>query len=407
MNRRVFVSLLGSAAAGSAYPLDGFSRTGIRRLEGYRQTMKLVPGAMLSTSDIRLRLQGVAETFDVAPSTPKDPYLQKGLEGIFAGRDTSYNIAVVEISNPATPLYAAVRPDEKRIPGSVGKILIATGIFGGLKRAYPNDVAARERILKETVITADSFVHTDSKTVPYWDVGRKAVANRRINIGDKFSLWEWLDHMLSQSSNAAASEVWKHCMLLFQFGNRYPVPQMEADAFFKETSKKQLSELALECNESALRESGLDITKLRIGSFFTNNASSVVPGTGSYATPNELIRWLVKMEQGKLVDAWSSLELKRLLYFGRPRYRYSSSPALDKAAVYFKSGSLFECAPEPGFRCEQYKGNKLNLMHSVAVVESGSKAYLVALMSNVLRLNSAIEHQTIATLIERLIQARP
>ena len=165
-------------------------------------------------------------------------------------------------------------------------------------------------------------------------------------------------------------------------------------------------ELALECNEAGLRESGLDTSRLRIGTFFTNNASRVIPGTGSSACPNELLRWLVKMEEGKLVDAWSSLEIKRLLYFARPRYRYSSSPALDKAAVYFKSGSLFECAPEPGFQCVQYRGNRTNLMHSVAIVESGRKVYLVALMSNVLRLNSAVEHQTIATLIERLIQAR-
>jgi hypothetical protein len=51
----------------------------------------------------------------------------------------------------------------------------------------------------------------------------------------------------------------------------------------------------------------------------------------------------------------------------------------------------------------QYRGSKVNLMHSVAVIERGSKVYLVALMSNVLRLNSAVEHQTIATLIDRLM----
>ena len=105
------------------------------------------------------------------------------------------------------------------------------------------------------------------------------------------------------------------------------------------------------------------------------------------------------------MDAWSSLEMKRLMYFSRPRYRYASSPALDNAAVFFKSGSLFECTPEPGVKCLQYRGTKVNLMHSVAIVESGPKRYLVALMSNVLHLNSAVEHQTIATLIERLISA--
>jgi len=80
---------------------------------------------------------------------------------------------------------------------------------------------------------------------------------------------------------------------------------------------------------------------------------------------------------------------------------------LLKAAVYFKSGSLFECRPEPGYHCGQYRGNLTNLMHSVAIVESGKKIYLVAMMSNVLKVNSAVEHQTIAGEIERLIQSAP
>lgn len=403
MNRRLLLSLLPAAASG--YPLDGFFRTGIRRLEGYRLSLHLPPGAQLSTDHIKLHLTGSA--FDITPATVKEARLQAAVEGIFAGRDPSYNLALLDISNPAQPAYAAVKADQKRIPGSVGKIMVATGIFGGLKRAYPNDTAAREKILRETIVTADAFVHRDGKTVPFFETGQKAVAYRRLEIGDRFNLWEWLDHMLSQSSNAAASMVWKQAMLLHQFGRQYPVSPQQAGAFFRETPKKQLTDLALECNEWALRESGLDTSRLRIGTFFTSGGSLAIPGTASYACPNELLRWLLKMEEGQLVDAWSSLEIKRLLYFARPRYRFASSPALGKAAVYFKSGSLFECVPEPGFQCVQYRGNRTNLMHSVAVVESGRKAYLVALMSNVLRLNSAVEHQTIATLIERLIQARP
>jgi len=115
----------------------------------------------------------------------------------------------------------------------------------------------------------------------------------------------------------------------------------------------------------------------------------------------------LKLEQGRIVDEWSSLEIKKLLYFVRPRYRYAAAPALAKAAVFFKSGSLFECRPEAGFHCKQYAGNVTNLMNSVAVVESGDRRYLVALMSNVLRVNSAVEHQTIAGEIEKLVQGRP
>ena len=90
------------------------------------------------------------------------------------------------------------------------------------------------------------------------------------------------------------------------------------------------------------------------------------------------------------------------------RIRYASSPALRKAAVYFKSGSLYSCAPEEGFKCKKYHGNKKNYMNSVAIVESPAvnpdHYYIVTLVSNVLRKNSAVDHQTLATRIHRIIE---
>jgi hypothetical protein len=243
--------------------------------------------------------------------------------------------------------------------------------------------------------------------VPIYNDGDPAVVNRTLRLGDRFNLWEWLDHMLSQSSNAAGSTVWKQAMLMRRFGAGYPRPKAEQDAFIRDTPKPELSKLSLSVLDEPLAASGIDNSRLRLGTFFTRNASKAIPGSASYACPNELLRWLVKLEQGKIVDEWSSLEIKKLLYFVRPRYRYASSPALAKAAVFFKSGSLFECKPEPEFHCKQYMGNVTNLMNSVAVVESGEKRYLVALMSNVLKVNSAVEHQTIASEIENLVLGRP
>ncbi|MBI3695804.1 MAG: hypothetical protein HY238_13315 [Acidobacteria bacterium] len=395
------------------YPLDGAGKTGIRRLVGYRLvhegkikgTAKLPPGALLSSDQIALRLKGANDSFDIDAKTPRDPYLQEGIQKIFGGRDPSYAVAMLDISDARKPLYAALRENDKKIPGSVGKLLVATGMFDALARAYPA-IEAREKFLRETQITADNFIFRDGKTVPIYNQGDPAVVNRVLALSDRFNLWEWMDHMLSQSSNAAGSEVWKQVMLLRQFGTRYPLPKEQEAAFFRETPKPALSKLALDALEAPVLAAGLDTGRLRLGTFFTRNASAVIPGAASYACPSELLRWLVKMEQGKLVDPWSSLELKKLLYFARPRYRYASAPALNKAAVFFKSGSLFECAPEPGFKCGQYKGNQLNLMHSVAVVESGKKVYLVVIMSNVLKINSAVEHQTIAGEIERLVQGR-
>ena len=110
------------------------------------------------------------------------------------------------------------------------------------------------------------------------------------------------------------------------------------------------------------------------------------------------------MERGKLVDPWSSLEIKQFMYMTARRIRYASSPALNKAAVYFKSGSQYKCKPETDFRCGKYMGNVENYMNSVAIVEHhDGRTYMVTLMSNVLRKNSAVDHQTIATYIDRIL----
>ena len=53
----------------------------------------------------------------------------------------------------------------------------------------------------------------------------------------------------------------------------------------------------------------------------------------------------------------------------------------------------------------KYMGNAMNYMNSVAIVEHDSgPAYLVALMSNVLRKNSAVDHQTLATQIDGILR---
>lgn len=409
---RLAAVLLAAAPMIRAYPLDGAAATGIRRLTGYRLvhegkihgSVRLPPGALLRSDQILLRLKGV--DFDLTPSTPRDSYLQSGLQRILGGRDPSYAVALLDISDPRKPLYASLRGDDKKIPGSVGKLCVVTGLFGALAANWPA-AADRQRVLHDTTVEADSFIFTDGKTVPIYNDGDPAVVNRTLRLGDRFSLWEWMDHMLSQSSNAAGSTVWKQAMLMRRFGTAYPRPRAEEDAFLKGTPGAELTKLSLFALEQPLMAAGIDTSRLRLGTFFTRNAERAIPGTASYACPNELLRWLVKLEQGRIVDEWSSLEIKKLLYFVRPRYRYASAPALANAAVFFKSGSLFECRPEPGFHCKQYAGNVRNLMNSVAVVESGAKRYLIALMSNVLRVNSAVEHQTIAGAVERLIQERP
>ncbi len=394
----------------SAYPFDGYKRTGIRRLVGYRLSVegrvtgvaRIPAGGQWGEERIKLRLLSHPE-LDASAGMPKDSALQAGLEQITGGKNESYGIAVLDITDPDKLRYAGVREDVSQLPGSVGKLLIGVGFLSEVAKVYPS-TSERERFLRETVRAADNVVYRDGKTAPYYEIGDKKVVRRRVEAGDKFNLWEWLDHMLSRSSNAAGSYVWKEAVLLRKFGNRYPPSPAEEKAFLTGTSRKELGEVALEALEEPMRASGLDPAKLRLGTTFTSGGRKYFQGTRSYATPRELLRWLLRMEQGRLVDEWTSLETKKLIYFSRSRYRYASAPILNKAGVFFKSGSFYQCVEEEGFTCKAYAGNKTNIMNSIAVVESEGRVYLVALMSNILRTNSAVEHQRIATEVEKLIQ---
>lgn len=409
-------ALTASASLVRAYPLSGYERTGIRRLWAYDPARRpllggpsLPPGAHLSLSGVKLRLLENRD-YDVTADTVRDPQLQAGLEDIFRLRDPNYSVAVLDITEPTAPRYAALDETRQYLPGSVGKLLVAVGLFAALAdvEADPED---RLEILRGTTVTADAFVQHDSHSVPVVDMDAPSLAHRPIRVGDRFSLFEWIDHALSPSSNAAGATMWKQAMLLRAFGDAYPPGLEQEETWLRETSPTELRDLAVQTVVEPLLEADLDPEALRQGTMFTRGAEARVPGARSYASPRELLRLLLRLEQGRVVDEFSSLEIKRLLYFTRNRYRYASSPALAEAAVYFKSGSFYQCREEPGFECRQYAGNVTNVMNSVAIVESPAlpqpgqrqRVYLTAMMSNVRRLNSAVEHQTIATLIERLV----
>ncbi|HSQ68603.1 MAG TPA: serine hydrolase, partial [Steroidobacteraceae bacterium] len=258
-------------------------------------------------------------------------------------------------------------------------------------------------------VTADAFAHWDHHTIRLFDPATKTLKRRPVQDGDQGSLWEWLDWMLSVSSNSASSMVMREAMLLRHFGQRYPVSEDEIERFFADTPRADLTALFDRTFVEPLERNGLDVHMLRQGSFFTAEGKRLVQGVGnSYGTAHELMQLVLRMEQGRLVDEWSSRQIKRLLYMTERRIRYASSPALADAAVYFKSGSLYGCEPEPDFKCGPYRGNVRNYMNSVAIVESpaGDRQlhYVVTLISNVLRKNSAATHQALATQIQRLIE---
>jgi hypothetical protein len=396
-----------------AYPLDAYPATGIRRIEAARLAVlgemrgrRQPPGALLPTSLVDLRL---LDRPDLELPEP-DPEFTARVVQLLGDKADRYGVAVLDLSDPDHPRYAEHRADFKQNVGSVGKIAVAVAVFQALADMYPDDIEARKRLLRESVITADEFIQKDHHEVRIWHPDTGALSFRPLQQGDQGSLWEYLDWTLSISSNAAASMVMKNAMLLRHFGRDYPVSNDEADRFFKETSRKQLRELYEQTFLVPFTRNGLDLQYFRQGSFFTRYGKQRIPtGYNSYGTARELMHLLLLMEQGRLVDVFSSLEIKRLLYMTERRIRYASSPALGDSAVYFKSGSLYSCKAEPGFKCKKYHGNVKNYMNSVAIVETPASVnrlfYLATLISNVLYKNSAVDHQTLATYIHRMIDA--
>jgi hypothetical protein len=408
--RHVLMMLLLLPGLVLAYPLDGEPYTGIARLAGYRLAQEgkvrgtqQPPGGKLALDQVDLRLVGSPIALP-----PPDPEFSRQVADQLGTDDVYYSVAVLDLTDPAHPVYAEHNADARFNPGSVGKLVVATAVFQLLADLYPDDLAARERVLRETRVVADGFIVYDSHDVPFWDGQR--LSYRPLRRGDTASLWTYLDWMLSASSNAAGSMVMREMLLLAHFGRAYPVDEKQIDTFFRTTSKSKLSDLLERTMQGGIVRNGLDPKALQQGGFFTNAGKRMVPGRSSWATPRELVRWLLALEEGRIVDVWSSREIKRLLYITQRRIRYASSPALNDAAVYFKSGSLYRCRKEPGFVCGKYMGNVENLLNSAAIVEqpAGERRlhYMVVVSSNKLKVNSAVAHQTLGTRLQRLLEER-
>ena len=407
------LTLLSIAGTGLSYPLDAYPETGIRRLEAARLAVfgkmpgrQQPAGALLPTAMVDLRMLN-HPNFNLPEP---DPDFTDRIRQLLGDKADRYGIAVLDLSDQDHPRYAEHRADYKQNVGSVGKIAVAVALFQALADIYPDDSEARVRLLRDTVITADEFIQRDHHEVRIFDPDTGARSFRPLQIGDQGSLWEYLDWTLSISSNAAASMVMKNAMLLRHFQKNYPVSDDESNRFFKETSRETLRDLYEQTFLVPFTRNGLDLEFFRQGSFFTRYGKQRVPtGYNSYGTARELMRFVLLMEQGKLVDVFSSREIKRLLYMTERRIRYASAPTLHDSAVYFKSGSLYSCKEEPGFKCKKYHGNVKNYMNSLAIVETPAGInrlfYLTTLISNVLSKNSAVDHQTLATYIHRIVDA--
>jgi hypothetical protein len=415
MKTSFYLSLVLTILMLAFYPIDGYDKTGIRRLkrlELIRQgeikatSSPLPPGALKSYDEIFLQLRSRSED-SLGVLLHADPGLQAGVNTLFRGLDKSYSLALLDISDPENIRYAQRNHQAGYQPGSVGKIAVLNALFYYLACIYPDSWEKRTELLRSKSVHAGVWGLTDEHTIPVYNIEKNSLVKRQVVAGDVFTLYEWTDHMMSVSNNGAASIVWREVLLMAAFDKHYPeLTEEQAAVYFKQTPKKELTDLANEVVNKPLRELGIGPEEWRLGSFFTRGANTYVGDKGgSIGTPLGLMKFLVQLEQGNIIDPESSLEMKRLMYMTDRRIRYAQSPALREAAVYFKSGSLYKCDRTKNPDCGKYMGNVINYMNSVAIVEQPDNcAYIVVLMTNVLDKNSATDHMYLAGRIDKLLR---
>lgn len=397
----------------TAYPIDGYELTGIRRLlrlelmwkgeiDGYH---KLTPGSTRKLEDIELLLCGIPAREDLEIFPEPDSILQSELDALMKRMNPNYSITILDLTPGETPVYAARKEEQGYQPGSVGKLAVLTGLFTELEKVYPNDFKKQQQLLKNKYVKGGKFAVYDHHTVPFFDTITYAFKKRKVVESDVFSLYEWIDHTTSVSNNGAASIVWREAMLMRIFKEDYPdLTEEESEAFFKETPRDSLARVANRVVNEPLRDLGITHDEWRLGSMFTRGASSIVPPMGgSIGTPLGLMKWLLALERGDIISYESSLEMKRLIYMSDRRIRYAKAEVLDSAAVCFKSGSLYSFLE--GTPRKKYAGTRYNYMNSVAIVEHpDGSSYLVAMESNVRGKNSAYDHYMLATRIDGMLR---
>jgi len=393
----------------TTYPIDGYSFTNIRRLKYLQQVRDgelkgtpPIPGAMKSVEDIHLHLTTpVGDSLAIIPAPDVD--LQKAISGLFPRLNENYSLALLDITPGRHIRYAGWRETVGYQPGSVGKLAVLLGFFTELAKIYPDSFALRQNLLCSKEVRGGSWAMSDEHTVSIFNTQTQVLKRRTVQPSDVFLLYEWLDYMMSVSNNGAAVVCWREAILMHVFGKAYPgITEKQAEEYFNVTPKSELADIANAVVNEPLRELCITQEEWRLGTMFTNGGSDRIPPKGgSIGTPLGLMKFLIMLERGLAVDAESSLEMKKLFYMTDRRIRYAASPTLKEAAVYFKSGSLYKCQTEEGYVCAKYKGNVDNFMNSVAIVEHpDSTIYMVVLMSNVLRKNSASDHMALATAID-------
>nr|WP_321222638.1 serine hydrolase [uncultured Psychroserpens sp.] len=393
----------------SYYPIDGYKTTGIKRLYQIQKFQEdsipynRIPfGAFKKLDDIKLNLTSREHSIDEL--LVEDKEFAKDMASLFPG--SGYSASVMDMSNPEKIRYAAFRENSGYQPGSVGKLAVLLAVMDQMAKICPDSWEQRAMYLRDIKVTSRYWGTGDHHTIPVYDIEKDKLTKRQVVASDEFSLYEWLDHMVSVSNNGAASVMYREAMLMAAFEADYVnLTAEKAERYFEETPRDSLTNLANSVVNEPLRRLGITEDDWRLGGMFTRGPNKYVGRKGgSIGTPKGLMKFLVQLEQGKVVDENSSLEMKRLMYSTDRRIRYARSSRLDSAAVYFKSGSYYKCDRVKNPNCKDYAGNVFNYMNSVIIVEhpNGVK-YITCLMTNVLNKNSAGAHMYLASKIDDVI----
>ncbi|RAJ16360.1 serine hydrolase [Olleya aquimaris] len=391
------------------YPIDGYESTGIKRLYQLRKMQlegvkynRIPHGAYLGLKDIKLNLLEVDDSINEL--LVEDKEFARDMNRLFPG--AGYSASIMDMSNPDKLRYAAFNENAGYQPGSVGKLAVLLAVMDQMAKICPDSWEERTMYLRDIHVSARYWGTGDHHTIPIYDIEKDKLVKRQVVASDVFSLYEWLDHMVSVSNNGAASVMYREAMLMAAFGPDYVnLTEERAEQYFKETPRDSLTNLAHSVVNDPLRELGISENDWRLGGLFTRGPGKYVGRKGgSIGTPKGLMKFLVQLEQGKVIDEKSSLEMKRLMYSTDRRIRYARSSRLDSAAVYFKSGSFYKCDRTKNPNCKDYAGNVFNYMNSVIIVEHPNNVkYIVCLMTNVLNKNSAGAHMYLASKIDDII----
>ena len=152
-------------------------------------------------------------------------------------------------------------------------------LFDGLRRAFPDRRGARAGPPRDRVVEAEDWAVGDSHTVPHFDpeTGRNRFST--LQPGERFTLSEWVDHMISASANSAGVhgvEGGDAAAPRSAPTTRPSRPRSTPSS--ANTPKTELTELSLAVINEPLAAAGIDLAGFRQGTLFTTAGARKIPG---------------------------------------------------------------------------------------------------------------------------------